>query len=281
MQSRTIEYMAVATSTPIPDVRPMRSLVLLSASHAVNHAHAIVLPLIFLQLIDEYGVGIDAIAFLAAIGNLSAGLVQLSYAQLTRVVSRRRLLGGGGLLLGGGFIAQAFATSFVTFAVPNVLSRVGGSPQHPVGNGLLAEQFPTHRRGFAISAHIAGGNIGSVAIALLGVPLIAALGWRGTSVLLGLLAALMAIAILASHPRARHRSCRGNRRRQRPTRARAGPRRSRPALAVPHVGARRRRPRPRRRQPLRPGLPQRGAGAPPSVYGPMYAALILFSSRCR
>src|SRR5215204_5209859 len=118
----------------------MRSLVLLLIAHAVNHAHAIVLPLIFLQLIDEYGVGIDAIAFLAAIGNLSAGLVQLSYAQLTRVVSRRRLLGGG-------FIAQAFATSFLTFAVPNVLSRIGGSPQHPVGNGLLAEQFPTHRRG--------------------------------------------------------------------------------------------------------------------------------------
>ena len=90
----------------LPDVRPMRSLALLSIAHAVNHAHAIVLPLIFLQLIDEYGVGIDAIAFLAAIGNLSAGLVQLSYAQLTRVVARRRLLGGGGLLLGGGFIAR-------------------------------------------------------------------------------------------------------------------------------------------------------------------------------
>ena len=175
----------------------MRSLVLLSTAHAVNHAHAIVLPLIFLQLIDEYGVGIDAIAFLAAIGNLSAGLVQLSYAQLTRVISRRRLLGGGGLLLGGGFIAQAFATSFATFAVPNVLSRIGGSPQHPVGNGLLAEQFPTHRRGFAISAHIAGGNIGSVVIALLGVPMLATLGWRGTSVLLGLFAAVIAIAVLA------------------------------------------------------------------------------------
>ena len=62
--------------------------------------------------------GIDAIAFLAAIGSLRAGLVQLSYAKLTRVVSRRRLLGGGGLLFGGGFIAQAFATSFLTFAVP-------------------------------------------------------------------------------------------------------------------------------------------------------------------
>ena len=28
-----------------------------------------------------------------------------------------------------------------------------------MGNGQLAEQFAVHRRGFAISAHIAGGNV--------------------------------------------------------------------------------------------------------------------------
>ena len=46
------------------------------------------------------------------------------------------------------------------------MARIGGSPQHPVGNGLLAEQFPPERRGFAISAHIAGGNVGTVVVAV-------------------------------------------------------------------------------------------------------------------
>ena len=59
------------------------------------------------------------------------------------------------------------------------MSRVGGSPQHPVGNGLLAEQFPEERRGFAISAHISGGNVGTVIVAIVGAPLIALLDWRG------------------------------------------------------------------------------------------------------
>jgi MFS transporter, FSR family, fosmidomycin resistance protein len=174
----------------------MRSLGLLSVAHAINHAQAVVLPLIFLKIIDEYGVGVETIAFLAAIGAFASGMVQLSYAGLTRVVSRRRLLGLGGILFGGGFALQAFATSFATFAIPNIASRIGGSPQHPVGNGLLAEQFPAERRGFAISAHIAGGNVGTVVVALIGVPLIAAVGWRGASIAFGLPAIGVAILIL-------------------------------------------------------------------------------------
>jgi len=174
----------------------MRSLGLLSVAHAINHAQAVLLPLIFVKIIDEFGIGAATVAFLAAIGAFLAGMVQLSYAGLTRVVSRRRLLGFGGILFGGGFALQAFATGLVTFAIPNIASRIGGSPQHPVGNGLLAEQFPVERRGFAISAHIAGGNVGTVVVALIGVPLIAAFGWRGASIAFGLPAIAVAILIL-------------------------------------------------------------------------------------
>lgn len=179
-----------------PTVQPLRSLGLLSVGHAVIHAQAVLLPLIFLEIIDEFDVGVDDIAFLAAIGSFLAGAVQLSYAGLTRVVSRRRLLGFGGLLFGGGTALQALAVNLPTFALPNILARIGSSPQHPVGNGLLAEQFPANRRGFAISAHIAGGNIGTVVVAVIGVPLIAAFGWRGASVALGVPAILVGIAVL-------------------------------------------------------------------------------------
>jgi MFS family permease len=178
------------------DIHPMRSLGLLSVAHAINHAEAVVLPLIFLKIIDEFGVSVETIAYLAGAGAFASGMVQLSYASLTRVVSRRRLLGFGGLLFGGGFAAQAFAPTFPTFAITNIASRVGGSPQHPVGNGLLAEQFPTERRGFAISAHISGGNVGTVVVALIGVPLIGLVGWRGASIAFGLPAVAVAILIL-------------------------------------------------------------------------------------
>ncbi|HEX8940762.1 MAG TPA: MFS transporter [Candidatus Limnocylindrales bacterium] len=179
-----------------PAIRPAVTLWLLSAAHAVNHAQAVVLPLIYLQVTMAFGVGVDTIAFLSAAGAFVAGVVPLTFAALSRRVSRRRLLGVGGLLFGGGFVAQALATSFPVFAAANVISRVGGSPQHPVGNGLLAEQYPPERRGFAISAHITGGNVGTIVVAVVGAPVIAAFGWQGAAVLFGLPAIVAAVAIL-------------------------------------------------------------------------------------
>ena len=178
------------------DIHRNRTLWLLSIAHAVNHAQAVLLPLVYIRIIVEFGVTADIIALLAAAGSVASGAVQLSYAKLTRMISRRKLLAAGGVLFGGGFAAQAAAPSFPVFAVVNVVSRIGGSPQHPVGNGLLAEQFPEHRRGFAISAHISGGNVGTVAVALLGAPLIASLGWRETVVLFGIPAVVIALGIL-------------------------------------------------------------------------------------
>ena len=181
---------------PARPINPDLSLWLLSIAHAVNHAQAVLLPLIYLRIIAEFGVTEYQVAYLAAIGALASGFVQLSYAKLTRVVSRRILLTTGGVLFGAGFAAQGLMHSFLPFSIVNVASRIGGSPQHPVGNGLLAEQFPESRRGFAISAHISGGNVGTVIVALVGAGMIATIGWRWVVVVFGVPAVLIALAIL-------------------------------------------------------------------------------------
>ncbi len=186
----------VPQDTPA-EVRPNRTLGLLVVAHAINHAQAVLLPLVFLQVIDEYGVTPATIAFLSAAGAFASGIIQIGFGAVTRFVSRRALLGLGGILFGAGFAGQAAAPGFGTFAAVNVASRIGGAPQHPVGNGLLAEQFPPHRRGFAISAHIAGGNVGTVLVAIAGGWLVTVLGWRAAVVLFGLPAVVVALAILA------------------------------------------------------------------------------------
>jgi MFS family permease len=183
------------TPDPEADVRPRRTLGLLVVAHAINHAQAVLLPLIYLRIIDEWGVSVAAIGLLATVGNFSSGIVQVAFGAITRVISRRAILGAGGILFGAGFAGQALASTFGSFSLVNVVSRIGGSPQHPVGNGLLAEQFPPARRGFAISAHIAGGNVGTV-FGLAGAWLIATFGWRLSSVLFGVPAIVLAVLIL-------------------------------------------------------------------------------------
>ncbi len=123
----------------------MRSLGLLSVAHAINHAQAVVLPLIFLKIVDEFGVGIETIAFLAAIGAFLAGMVQLSYAGLTRVVSRRRLLGFGGILFGGGFALTASRDELRDVRHPEhrvADRRVAAAPgrQRPAGGAVPARE---------------------------------------------------------------------------------------------------------------------------------------------
>ena len=195
-------WAAMNPAPPIPAPAPARpinpdvTLWLLSIAHAVNHAQAVILPLIYLRIIVEFGVTESQVAYLAAAGAFASGIVQLSYAKLTRIVSRRILLASGGILFGAGFAVQGLMTSFLPFSVVNVVSRIGGSPQHPVGNGLLAEQFPESRRGFAISAHISGGNVGTVVVALVGAGLIATIGWRWVVLVFGVPAVLIALAIL-------------------------------------------------------------------------------------
>ena len=187
---------ADSPAAAVERIHPDRTLWLLSIAHAVNHAQAVLLPLVYVRIIAEFGVSPAEVAYLASAGAFASGAVQLSYAKLTRIISRRKLLAAGGVLFGGGFAAQAIAPSFLSFAAVNIVSRVGGSPQHPVGNALLAEQFPESRRGFAISAHISGGNVGTVVVALAGAPLIALLDWRWVVVLFGIPAIAIALAIL-------------------------------------------------------------------------------------
>ena len=193
---RPMPGLPVAGTAGAADVRPRLSLTLLSAQHALIHAQSALLPLIFLEIIDEFGVGVDDVGYLVALGSLVSGAIQLWYGALTRVVSRPAILGVGGLVFGGGMAAMAATTSWVPFSVATIVSRLGGSPQHPVGNALLAEQFRPERRSLAISVHIAIGNLGTVAIPVVGGWVIATARWPAAALAVALPAVVVGLAIL-------------------------------------------------------------------------------------
>lgn len=174
---------------------PRLTLVLLSLSHAVIHAQSALMPLIYPIVIVEFGLNARDIGAFIAVTTAVGGSMQLVYGFLTRVIARPTLLAGGQLVFGLGLLLAGLAKSVPQLLGAISLARIGASPQHPVGNGLLSDVYPPERRGFAISAHISGGNVGTVLVPFIGLALIGAVGWQGTLMLFGLPALVMGTLI--------------------------------------------------------------------------------------
>jgi MFS transporter, FSR family, fosmidomycin resistance protein len=178
-----------------PRTRPGVALALLSLAHAVIHAQSALLPLLYPIVVIQFGLDARAIGLFIAITTAVGGSMQLLYGLLTRWIARPALLAGGQLIFGTSLILGGLSSSIGQLLAAISGARIGASPQHPVGNALLSDLYPQERRGFAISVHIAGGNIGTVLVPFVGVALIGAVGWNATLALFGVPALMVGVLI--------------------------------------------------------------------------------------
>ena len=189
--AREVGDIGADRSTP----SPLITLSLLALGHAVIHAHSALMPLVYTIVIDEFHLDAGDIGVFIAITTVVGGSMQLAYGFLTRYVARPALLAGGQIIFAVGLFSAGLASSVGQLLASVSVSRIGASPQHPVGNALLSDAFPEERRGFAISAHISGGNIGTVVVPFVGGGLLMAVGWQTTLALFGIPALLVGVAI--------------------------------------------------------------------------------------
>ncbi len=174
---------------------PGLTLALLSVAHAAIHAQSALMPLVYAIVIVEYGLNAGDIGTFIAITTAVGGTMQLAYGFLTRIIARPALLAGGQIIFGTGLLIGGLSQSVGQLLASISLARVGSSPQHPVGNALLSDIYPAERRGFAISAHISGGNVGTVLVPFVGGALLLAIGWQATLALFGVPALVIGVLI--------------------------------------------------------------------------------------
>ena len=182
--------------TVAPRARPGLTLALLALSHAVIHAQSALMPLIYPIVIVQFALNPRDIGLFIAVTTAVGGSMQLLYGFLTRWVARPVLLGGGQLIFAAGLLASGLTHSVGQLLAAISAARIGSSPQHPVGNAILSDIYPPERRGFAISAHISGGNVGTVLVPFVGLALIGSVGWQTTLALFGIPALLTGSLIL-------------------------------------------------------------------------------------
>jgi MFS family permease len=174
---------------------PRLTLVLVSTGHAAIHAQSALMPLVYPIVIAEFGLDAGDIGTFIAITTAVGGSMQLAYGVLPRYIPRPALLAGGQLLFGASLLAAGLARSVVHLLAAISVARIGASPQHPVGNTLLSDAFPAERRGFAISAHISGGNVGTLLAPLAGAGLLVTIGWQATLAVFGIPALVIGLLI--------------------------------------------------------------------------------------
>ncbi len=176
--------------------RPNLTLGLLSLAHSLIHMQSALMPLVYIAVIDQFGLDEAAIGLFIAVTTAVGGGMQLSYGLLTRYVARPVLIGVGHTVFGLSLVAAGLASTVTQLLAALSAARVGASPQHPVGNAILADAYAPERRGFAISTHIAGGNVGTILVPFIGGALLAAVGWNTTLLLFGLPPLLVGVLIL-------------------------------------------------------------------------------------
>ncbi len=186
------------------------TLVLLAVAHAAIHAQSALMPLVYPIVIVEYGLNARDIGTFIAITTAVGGSMQLAYGFLTRLVARPLLLAGGQVLFGASLVVGGMSQSIGQLLGSISVARIGASPQHPVGNALLSDLYPAERRGFAISAHISGGNVGTILVPFVGGALLLAVGWQATLALFGIpaliIGVLLAVFVREDHAAYRQRA---------------------------------------------------------------------------
>lgn len=176
--------------------RPNLTLGLLALAHSLIHMQSALMPLVYIVVIGQFGLDEADIGLFIAITTAVGGAMQLSYGLLTRYVARPLLIGVGQIVFGASLVLAGFASGIGQLLAAISGARLGASPQHPVGNAILADVYPAERRGFAISTHIAGGNVGTILVPFIGGALLAAVGWNLTLLIFGLPALLVGTLVL-------------------------------------------------------------------------------------
>ena len=173
-----------------------RDLTLVSAAHAVIHAIGVLMPLIYPIIQVEYHLSYTQIGLIVAIPNAIGGFLQIVFGLLSGYILRKVMLGVGNILVGISTFFTGTITGFWSLMIWRMMANIAGAPQHPVGSSYLTDRYGRKRHGYALAWHVAGGNIGTLAVPLIAGPLLGLWGWRPVLYLAALPGILIGIAIL-------------------------------------------------------------------------------------
>jgi MFS family permease len=167
--------------------RDARVNTLIGTGHFLSHFYVLCLPPMFLAWQKAFDVSFWELGISVALMSGVTALLQTPVGFLVDRWGARPFLVGGTLLMTLSMAAMGMATAYWQILVLSALSGVGNSVIHPADYAILTGSVNRARMGSAFALHTFSGNLGFSAAPLVTASLMAAVGWRGTLVAVGLL----------------------------------------------------------------------------------------------
>jgi FSR family fosmidomycin resistance protein-like MFS transporter len=176
--------------------RTTRVNLLISNGHFLSHFYVLTLPPLFIAWQHTFGVSFAQLGMTVMLMSGTTALLQTPVGFLVDRHGARGFLIGGALLMSLSIAAMGFATSFWQILVLAGLSGVGNSVIHPADYAILSGSVDKDRMGRSFALHTFSGNLGFSAAPPVTALLMAAIGWRGALIVVGLLGVPVVISIV-------------------------------------------------------------------------------------
>jgi len=171
---------------------------LISVVHFVSHVHIMLLPPIFGQVREAFGVSYIDIALALTAFNVASALLQTPAGFLVDRVGPRAMLTGG-LLVGAGAIAvAALVPGYWAFIIAYALLGVANTVYHPADYSILSHTIDGKRIGKAFSIHTFAGYAGSGVTPAFVIACAAIWDWHGAFLAAAILSFAAAILLVVA-----------------------------------------------------------------------------------
>jgi len=181
--SSTSDPLDLPADVPAPEKaglsRDARVISLIAIAHFVSHVHIMLLPPIFGQVKDAFGVSYIEIGFALTAFNVCSALLQTPAGFLVDRFGPRAMLTGG-LIVGSAAISlAALLPGYWFFVIAYGLLGVANTVYHPADYSILSATIDGKRIGKAFSIHTFAGYLGSGVTPAMVLGCSAIWGWQG------------------------------------------------------------------------------------------------------
>ncbi|MSP75081.1 MAG: MFS transporter [Rhodospirillaceae bacterium] len=159
--------------------RETKVIALVAVAHFVSHMHIMLLPPLFGEVREAFGVSYIQIGLALTAFNVASALLQTPAGFLVDRIGPRAMLTGGLLLGAVAIAAAALLPGYWFFVIAYALLGVANTVYHPADYTILSATVDHRRIGKAFSIHTFAGYLGSGVTPALVLGCAAVWGWRG------------------------------------------------------------------------------------------------------